>query len=117
MKHDRCTSTQKHEWDTCPVKQVSADRLENFCIENLERISVDSTYLENLAYRLNNDVSKRPGRGLEVTGALSPFSEISADNLEKILNLFITGIKKTKGIDRNLLAKRSLEKIMYAPDC
>jgi site-specific DNA recombinase len=26
----RCTSTMKHDWQSCPVKQVSAERLENF---------------------------------------------------------------------------------------
>ncbi len=40
---------------TVSVKQVSAERLENFCLENLERISVDKNYVDNLVFRLNND--------------------------------------------------------------
>jgi site-specific DNA recombinase len=46
----RCTSTMKQDWQSCPVKQVSAERLENFCLENLERIAVDKNYIENLVF-------------------------------------------------------------------
>src|SRR3989339_563989 len=49
----RWTATMKHDWQACSVKQVSAERLENFCLENLERISVDKNYIENLVFRLN----------------------------------------------------------------
>jgi len=31
----RCTPTMKQDWQACLVKQVSAERLENFCLENL----------------------------------------------------------------------------------
>ena len=51
----RCTATMKQDWQACSVKQVSAERIENFCLENLERISVDKNYIENLVFRLNND--------------------------------------------------------------
>src|SRR3989344_6062694 len=51
----RCTATMKQDWQACSVKQVSAERLEDFCLENLERISVDKNYIENLVFRLNND--------------------------------------------------------------
>ncbi len=62
----RCTSTLGRDWQSCPVKQVSAERLENFCLENLERIAVDKNYLENLVFRLNNDFQARYGAGYEL---------------------------------------------------
>ncbi|MFH1564294.1 MAG: recombinase family protein [bacterium] len=46
----RCTSTLQKDWQSCSVKQVSAERLENFCMENLERISVDQDYIEKLGF-------------------------------------------------------------------
>ena len=31
----RCTKTFKRDWDGCEIRQVSANRLEDFIIENL----------------------------------------------------------------------------------
>ena len=112
----RCTKTMKHGWNSCSVKQVSADRLENFCMENLERLSTDKGYAENLAFRLNNDVSIRPGVGYAPTEVCSSTSQISAENIAETLKFFVATLKSTKGVERNLLAKRCLAKINYAPD-
>ena len=112
----RCTSTMKQDWQACSVKQVSAERLENFCLENLERIAVDKNYIENLVFRLNNDFQARYGSGYELTEACSKFSQFSAEKIASTLNFFITALKKSKGIERNLLAKRFLEKIIYSPE-
>ena len=112
----RCTSTMKQDWQACSVKQVSAERLENFCLENLERIAVDKNYIENLVFRLNNDFQARYGAGYELTEACSKFSQFSAEKIASTLNFFITALKKSKGIERNLLAKRFLEKIIYSPE-
>ena len=37
----RCTSTFKKDWKNCNTKQVSANRLEDFIFDNLQRISLD----------------------------------------------------------------------------
>jgi len=50
----RCTSTLQQDWQACSVKQVSAERLENYALENLERISLDKNYLENLVFKFNH---------------------------------------------------------------
>lgn len=46
----RCTSTNKKGWQSCSTKQVSAVRLERCVLENLERISLDKSYIENLVF-------------------------------------------------------------------
>ena len=51
----RCTITLKKDWDSCKLKQVNADKLEAFIVENLQRIVKDDSYLENLVLRLNTD--------------------------------------------------------------
>ena len=109
----RCTSTTKFDWGTCSVKQVSAERLENFCLENLERISIDKNYIENLAFRLNNDKNAGYRDGYELTDECSKFS---TESISDTLKLFISGLKTTKGIERNLLAKRFLSNIFYSPE-
>ena len=42
----RCISTNKKSWQVCSIKQASAERLENYILENLERISLDKNYIE-----------------------------------------------------------------------
>jgi len=112
----RCTSTMKQDWQACSVKQVSAERLENFCLENLERISVDKNYIENLVFRLNNDFQTPRRAGYELTEAYSKFPQFSAEKIADTLIFFISALKNSKGIERNLLAKRFLEKIAYSPE-
>jgi hypothetical protein len=109
----RCTSTLSRDWQSCPVKQVSAERLENFCIENLERISFDKNYIENLVFRLNSDFQARHGVGYELTEECSKFS---AQTLFEVLKFFVSELKKSKGIERNLLAKKFSPKIFYSPE-
>ena len=109
----RCTSTTKFDWQSCSVKQVSAERLENFCLENLERIAIDKSYIENLVFRLNNDSQAGYRNGYELTDGCSKFS---TENISDTLKFFLSGLKTTKGIERNLFAKRFLSNIFYSPE-
>jgi len=109
----RCTSTLRQDWQTCSIKQVSAERLENFCLENLERISVDKNYIENLVFRLNNDEQAGHRAGYELTESCFKFS---VETISNTLKFFLAGLKTTKGIERNLFAKRFLSNIFYSPE-
>jgi site-specific DNA recombinase len=109
----RCTSTTKFDWQACSVRQVSAERLENFCLENLERILVDKNYIENLVFRLNNDEKAGHRVGHELTDSSSKFS---TETISDTLKFFLSGLKTTKGIGKNLLAKRFLSNIFYSPE-
>ena len=109
----RCTSTTKFDWQSCPVKQVSAERLENFCIENLERILLDKNYIENLVFRLNHNTEAGYQVGHELTDSCSKFY---VENISDTLKFFVDGIKKTKGIEKNLFAKKFLSNIFYSSE-
>jgi len=109
----RCTSTTQFDWQACPVKQVSAERLENFCIENLERISIDKNYIENLVFRLNNDTNSGHQVGHELTELCSKFS---VESILSTLKFFLNKLKNTKGIERNLFVKKFLSNIFYSPE-
>jgi len=116
----RCTSTFQQDWQTCSVKQVSAERLENFALENLERISVDKNYLENLVFRINHssnpelENSEIPHRaGYELTQSCSKFSP---EVISNTLKFFLSGLAKKKGIEKNLWVKNFIEKIIYSKE-
>ena len=109
----RCTSTTKFDWQSCSVKQVSAERLENFCLENLERISIDKSYVDNLVFRLNHELEAGHRDGHELSASCSKFS---SESISDTLRFFINGLKTTKGIEKNLIAKRFLSNIFYSPE-
>jgi len=109
----RCTATMKQDWQACSVKQVSAERIENFCLENLERISVDKNYIENLVFRLTHDEQAGYRAGYELTDGCSKFS---TESISDTLKFFLNGLKTTKGIERNLFTKKFLSNIFYCPE-
>ncbi|MBU4298610.1 recombinase family protein [Patescibacteria group bacterium] len=116
----RCTSTFQQDWQSCSVKQVSAERLENFVLENLEWISLDKNYLENLIFRLNhssNPELKNSGiphrAGYEPT---KPCSKFSPEAISSALKFFLSTLSQKKGIEKNLWAKKFIEKILYSKE-
>ena len=109
----RCTSTVQKDWNSCSIRQVSAERLENYILEGLERISKDKSYVENLVFRLNNDRNSGPCLGFELTGT---GLEITAENIIFTLRSFLSGIAKRKEFEKNLYTKRFFKSISYSKE-
>jgi hypothetical protein len=109
----RCTSTQRKDWQSCSIKQVSTERLENYILENLERISLDKDYIENLVFRLNYGQNTPYRPGYELTDSCSKFSP---EGVFSTLKFFLSTLAKKRGIERNLLAKKFIEKIIYSKE-
>jgi hypothetical protein len=105
----RCTSTFRENWQECPVKQVSAGRLENYVFENLERILADKEYINNLVFKLNNDTQVPLSPGLEP-------SKLYYEDLSETLKFFLSEMELKKGMDKNLLAKSTLSSLDYSPE-
>jgi len=61
----RCASVNKKGWQACSIKEVSPERLENYILENLKRISLDKNYIENLVFRLNHSLNTPSKDGIE----------------------------------------------------
>ncbi len=111
----RCTKTFKKDWNSCDIRQVSADRLEDFICENLKRISGDRHYIDSLIFKLNN--SQAGDRiGLELSQSYSESPKISAEIFEQTLRLFLKGLFERKGIEKNLWAKKFIKSIVYCKE-
>jgi len=54
-KYYRCTKTYKHEWDSCNIKSVNADRIEDFVIEKLKEISKEEKTINKIVERENKN--------------------------------------------------------------
>jgi len=111
----RCTKTFKKEWNSCDIRQVNADRLEDHIFKSLERISVDKHYIDSLIFKLNN--SQAGDRiGLEPLQTCSESLKISAEIFEQTLRLFVKGLFERKGIEKNLWAKKFIKSIVYCKE-
>ena len=119
----RCTSTLHKNWQACSVKQVSAERLERYILENLERISIDKNYIGNLVFKLNHSLdSSKPelknsasphGAGLELRKVCS---KLSSENILSTLQSLISSLEKRRGVERNLLVKSFIKEIVYSQE-
>ena len=122
----RCTCINKKGWQACSTQEVSAERIERYILENLERISLDKEYLENLVFKLNHEAeSSRPSlknsssaveEGIEPSGLCSKFSQYSVETIVSILKSFLSFLSQRRGVERNLLVKRFLKEIIYSPE-
>jgi len=122
----RCTCTNKKGWQACSTKQVSADRIEKYILENLERISLDKSYVENLVFKLNHGLKSSNHSlknlealqqdGLEPSGSCSKSSKFSAETIVSILKSFLSFLSQRRGVERNLLVKRFIKGILYSKE-
>jgi hypothetical protein len=111
----RCTKTFKRDWNSCETRQVSADRLEDYIFQNLERISHDKHYLDSLIFKLNN--SQAGDRvGLEPSKVCFESAKISAEIFAQTLQHFVQILPEKKGIEKNLWAKKFIKKIDYSKE-
>jgi DNA invertase Pin-like site-specific DNA recombinase len=135
----RCTDTFKREWGSCSTKQVSADRLEDYIFDNLERISLDKQYLDNLCFSFNHrPEGGLPSKALAKDGrigvphssknpAKNPLAryrsgleqreeplKISAEIFAQTLAVLTKSFFEKKGIEKNLLAKKFIQSIQYS---
>lgn len=109
----RCTSVNKKGGQACSTKEVSAERIENYILENLERISLDRNYIENLVFKLNHSLNTTRRDGIEPSEVCSKFS---VETITSILQSFLFGLASQKGTERNLFAKRFIKEIIYSKE-
>ena len=105
---------------------MSAERIERYILENLERISLDKNYIENLVFKLNHNLdSSNPnlknsgspvGGGVEPSQVCSKFSKFSVETIVSILKSFLSFLSQRRGVKRNLLVKRFIKDILYSQE-
>jgi hypothetical protein len=125
----RCTSTIRKNWNNCSIHQISAKRLESYIFDNLERISLDKQYIDNLLFRLNNStsndniaVSSKNPPVLGVSGVRHEYelkactSEITPETFSQTLTSFLNSLSQTRGLERNLLCRKFIQQVIYSKE-
>lgn len=107
----RCTKIVKKDWQSCMTKEVSADRIERYIFDNLERIAIDKQYLESLIFTLNSGVLGAHS-GVELPS--DPLT-ISPEIVAQTLTHLTKTLPQKRGIDKNLFIKKFIKNIIYSP--
>ena len=99
------------------------NRLEEYILENLERISLDQDYIDNLVFKLNHGLkslnpefksSSPPHRaGYELTKVCS---KLEPESIVSVLKSFLSFLSQRRGVERNLLSKRFIKDILYSKE-
>jgi len=112
-RYYRCTRTVKHNWADCTVKQVNSNRLENYIFENLERISNDFPYIDNLMFRLNHTLDVPHQTGYEQSAENEPFS---AKFFQSRLKTILKEQSFRRGVKKNLFLRNHIQEIIYSKE-
>ncbi|MCP3660753.1 MAG: recombinase family protein, partial [Bacteroidetes bacterium] len=124
----RCTRTNKG-WSACEIKQVSADKLDNFLIDSLDRIIKDDMYLESLIFKLNNSPenfkiksSLKDAKSENALGACGVVGFCETENkfelnlVKSLLKKIVDVRKKSKNKEANFMMHEFIEKIVYGKE-
>lgn len=107
----RCVSTFKHSWDSCNLKQINADKLEDYVIDKLTEISKDNNYVENWIFRLNHTYRTGHHSGLELS---KEKLLLDPKGVQEHLGKFLETLEKLSEIDKISWVKEHIKKIVYA---
>ena len=108
----RCTKTYKQTWDSCSTRQINANRLERFVIDNLKRISVDKHYIDSSIFKLNFE-ALGAHKGLELLRSCSP---IDPKTFQQSLKNLVEYLEKATKIDQALALKKYIKNIIYSKE-
>jgi site-specific DNA recombinase len=107
----RCNSVGHHGKTACSTRQIGTDRLHDMVYRNLFRISLDTEYLKNLVFSLQNQTRPGPKEGFEPT---QDCYKITPENLQKSLTAYVKACARKTGIEKALAVRRGLRSIHYS---
>ncbi len=108
----RCSNISREGWDTCPIKEINAERFHSTLYQNILRISRDSDYLSTVVRNLRGTDSNNPG----VTG-IEPLQDVynlTPQNLKKALEEFLTICARRAESERILAIRQQIRRINYS---
>ncbi|MGH7890130.1 MAG: recombinase family protein [Thermodesulfobacteriota bacterium] len=105
----KCVKVVKEGKNACTVKEINADKLEKFVLENLCRIAHDSHYIESFAYKKIYSSPNHSGFELleeqvkKLSGAIS-----------KALEDFRSDLSSKTQVEKILLIRKAIQKIRFS---
>ena len=107
----KCVKVVKEGKAACALKEVNAEKLESFLIENLSRIAQDKQYLENLVFKILRNSPQRMGFELTNESEKKFLTRVS----EVLIN-FKNKVQNATQIEKCLLFRRTIERISFSKE-
>ena len=107
----KCYSVVRNGSSACSIKEINAEKLENFLIENLSRIADDRQYIENLAFKMMHESPRHEGF------ELSKESEKNlATRISEVLMDFKNKMESATQVEKCLIFQKTIEGIKFSKD-
>jgi hypothetical protein len=101
----KCVRVVKEGTGACSLKEVNAEKLESFLIENLSRIAQDNQYLENLVFKMLHQSPHRAGFELTTESEKTLLTRV-----QQVLINFKIKIQQGSQIEKCLIFERTIER-------
>ena len=107
----KCYQVVRNGRTACSIKEVNAEKLENFLIENLCRVAQDKQYIENFAFKMIHDSPAPTGFELPKES-----SKNLATRISQVLMEFKNKVEKATQVEKCLIFKRTIHGIKFSRD-
>ena len=108
----RCSVTCKHTANSCSLRYVSADRLDQYLLQNLSSIAANPQYLESLAFTLNFG-RKGVMAGVEPSDKNCFFD---ANRIREIIDEVVGAAKLDGPAEREAAIKKYIQTVVYSKE-
>ena len=105
----QCVKVMKEGKTACSTKEVNAEKLESFLIENLSRISDDKQYIESLAFKFVRELPRQSGVELS-----TELDKMLSTRMEQVLINLKNKIHKGSQIEKCLLLQKTIKGIKFS---
>jgi regulator of sigma D len=105
----KCYKVMREGKGACSIKEVNAEKLEQFLIENLSRIAQDNHYIESLTFKMLHNSGGRAG--IELTEV---WSKNVATRVSEVLINFKNKIQKATQVEKCLLFEKTISRINFS---
>ncbi len=107
----KCVKVQKEGSSACSIKQINAEKLEYFLVENLSRLAQDKQYIENFAFKMAHELPRPAGVELSKEVEKNLVTRVS-----QVLINFKNRAQNTSQVERSLTFQKTIQKIKFSKE-
>jgi len=108
----RCSGIIKRDKSFCDTRTVSVDRLDDFVVDNLDKMAKNQQYLDSLIFTLNHGYQDMMA-GAELNGSEPAFT---VDRTREILQSIVNASKLDSKMEKRLILKKHIKELLYSKE-
>ncbi|HID27913.1 MAG TPA: recombinase family protein, partial [Methanosarcinales archaeon] len=114
----RCTKTYKHDWDSCNIKSVNADKVEDFILNKLKEVSQSEKAINTLVRKVNKEEEEKLSPLKQKEKKLLIEIKEAENKIHNLINFLSEGdVKKFPSIKKELENLENKKKVLEFGNC